>query len=81
MLELRFADNGIGFDNRYKDQIFAIFQRLHGRMEFEGTGIGLSTCRKIIERHNGTIDADGKEGEGATFIVHLPMKQAEETDE
>ena len=81
MLELRFADNGIGFDNRYKDQIFAIFQRLHGRMEFEGTGIGLSTCRKIIERHNGTIDADGKEGEGATFIVRLPMKQAEETDE
>ena len=75
LLELRFADNGIGFDNSYKDQIFAIFQRLHGRMEFEGTGIGLSTCRKIVDRHCGTIDADGVEGQGATFIVQLPIKQ------
>jgi signal transduction histidine kinase len=81
LLELRFADNGIGFNNRYKDQIFAIFQRLHGRLEYEGTGIGLSTCRKIIERHNGMIDADGKEGEGATFIVQLPFKQSADLDD
>lgn len=75
MCTLRVADNGIGFDNKYKDQIFTIFQRLHGRSEYEGTGIGLATCRKIVERHGGTIDADGVEGEGATFIVTLPVKQ------
>ena len=71
--EIRIADNGIGFDNRYKEQIFTIFQRLHGRNEYEGTGIGLATCRKIVERHNGDIDADGVPGEGATFIITLPM--------
>ena len=69
---IRVADNGIGFDNTYKDQIFAIFQRLHGRLEYEGTGIGLATCRKIVERHNGKIDADGVPDEGATFLVDIP---------
>ena len=69
------ADNGIGFDNKFKDQIFAIFQRLHGRLEYEGTGIGLATCRKIVERHQGTIDASGVPDEGATFIIELPAKQ------
>lgn len=73
--EIRIADNGIGFDNKYKEQIFTIFQRLHGRNEFEGTGIGLATCRKIVERHNGTIDADGVPEEGATFIISLPVVQ------
>ena len=68
------ADNGIGFDNAYKDQIFKIFQRLHGRMEYEGTGIGLATCRKIVDRHAGTIDADGRPGEGTTFTVTLPVQ-------
>ncbi len=81
MLRIAFQDNGIGFENRFKDQIFAIFQRLHGRMEYEGTGIGLSTCRKIVERHNGTIDADGKPGIGATFTVDLPTKQLMKGDE
>jgi len=76
MAVLTIKDNGIGFDNRYKDQIFAIFQRLHGRMEYEGTGIGLATCRKIVERHNGTIDADGVDGEGATFTIELPVKNS-----
>ena len=71
MIEVTIADNGIGFDNKYKDQIFTIFQRLHGRNEYEGTGIGLATCRKIVERHGGTIDASGVEGEGATFTVTL----------
>ncbi len=78
MCELRISDNGIGFDNKYKAQIFTIFQRLHGRNEYEGTGIGLATVRKIVERHNGMIDADGVEGEGATFIVTLPLKQKNE---
>ena len=78
---IRVADNGIGFDNKYKDQIFTIFQRLHGRGEYEGTGIGLATVRKIVERHNGTIDADGVEGEGATFIVTLPVEQAQQDED
>jgi signal transduction histidine kinase len=69
------ADNGIGFDNQYKEQIFTIFQRLHSRNEYEGTGIGLATCRKIVERHGGIIDASGVPGEGATFMVTLPMVQ------
>ncbi len=75
---LKLADNGIGFDNQYKEQIFKIFQRLHGRLEYEGTGVGLATCRKIVERHHGTIDADGRPGEGATFIVVLPVAQPQE---
>ena len=74
MIELSVADNGIGFNNKYKDQIFTIFQRLHGRNEYEGTGIGLATCRKIVERHGGEIDAQGVEGEGATFIATLLTK-------
>jgi signal transduction histidine kinase len=72
------ADNGIGFDNKYKQQIFKIFQRLHGRLEYEGTGVGLATVRKIVERHQGTIDCDGRPGEGATFIVTLPVVAVEE---
>jgi signal transduction histidine kinase len=69
------TDNGIGFDNAYKDQIFKIFHRLHGRLEYEGTGIGLATCRKIVERHRGLVEADGRPGEGATFTITLPVKQ------
>jgi signal transduction histidine kinase len=74
-IRIEIADNGIGFDNRYKEQIFTIFQRLHGRLEYEGTGVGLATVRKIVERHHGTIDADGRPGEGATFVIELPMQQ------
>jgi len=69
------SDNGIGFENKYKDQIFTIFQRLHGRTEYEGTGIGLSTCRKIVERHSGTIDAFGQPGKGAELVFELPVYQ------
>lgn len=75
---IRIADNGIGFENKYKEQIFKIFQRLHGRLEYEGTGVGLATCRKIVERHNGHIDCDGRPGEGATFIIHLLLAPPEE---
>jgi light-regulated signal transduction histidine kinase (bacteriophytochrome) len=72
---LTIADNGIGFDNQFKDQIFTIFQRLHSRNDYEGTGIGLATVRKIVERHSGTINADGQLNIGATFCVTLPLAQ------
>ncbi len=73
--ELDVCDNGIGFDMRYLDRIFTIFQRLHGRTEYEGTGIGLATCRKIAERHGGTITAVSAPGRGATFRVTLPARR------
>lgn len=70
------SDNGIGFENEYSDRIFGIFQRLHGRDEYEGTGVGLSIVRKIVERHGGSIAANGRPGEGASFVVTLPMTQS-----
>ncbi|MGM0479078.1 MAG: sensor histidine kinase [Bacteroidota bacterium] len=66
------TDNGIGFDEKYIDKIFAVFQRLHGRSSYKGTGIGLSICKKICENHKGMITATSSEGEGATFSVFLP---------
>jgi PAS domain S-box-containing protein len=71
-IEIRFEDNGIGFDEKYIDKIFAVFQRLHGREAYDGTGIGLAVCRKIVEQYGGTITAESKKNEGATFIVRLP---------
>ena len=72
---LRFQDNGIGFDPRYADKVFAPFQRLHARQEYEGTGIGLAIVRRIVERHRGSIHAEGRPGEGATFVIRLPARQ------
>jgi light-regulated signal transduction histidine kinase (bacteriophytochrome) len=66
-------DNGVGFDNQYAEKVFQIFQRLHGRGEFEGTGMGLAIVRKIVERHGGSIRAESKENEGASFIITLPL--------
>jgi PAS domain S-box-containing protein len=66
------ADNGIGFDQAYADRVFELFQRLHGRGEYEGTGIGLAIVRKIIQRHGGQITARSREGQGATFLIDLP---------
>jgi len=70
-------DNGIGFDEKYLDRIFRVFQRLHGRAEYEGTGIGLAICRKIVERHGGSITASSTQGMGAKFIVTLPYRPLE----
>jgi signal transduction histidine kinase len=70
------ADNGIGFRAEDKAKIFEIFQRLHGREQYEGTGVGLATCRRIAEAHGGTIDAESAPGKGATFIVALPAAVA-----
>jgi light-regulated signal transduction histidine kinase (bacteriophytochrome) len=74
--EIRVEDNGIGFDEKYTDKIFAVFQRLHGRAEYEGTGVGLAVCRRIADRHHGTITARSKPGQGATFIVTLPVSHS-----
>lgn len=74
-IQLMIIDNGIGFDEKYMDRIFGVFQRLHSRSEYEGTGIGLAICRKIVERHHGNIVARSAPGQGATFIVTLPIKQ------
>ena len=68
-------DNGIGFEQKFADQIFIVFQRLHTRQEYEGTGIGLAVCRKITDRHGGAIVAKSVDGKGATFTVTLPVKQ------
>jgi PAS domain S-box-containing protein len=70
------VDNGIGFDQTYADRVFEVFQRLHGRGDYEGTGIGLAICRKIVQRHGGAIVARSQVGEGATFIIDLPTYAA-----
>ena len=71
-LAIEVRDNGIGFDEKYSDRIFVVFQRLHGRGEYEGSGIGLAIVRKIVERHGGTIQARGRPEEGAAFLFDLP---------
>ena len=68
-------DNGIGFEEKYLDRIFTPFQRLHARGDYEGTGMGLAICRKIVERHGGTITAKSVPDEGTRFIINLPVKQ------
>lgn len=73
--ELTVQDNGIGFEEIYLDRIFEVFQRLHGRGEYEGTGMGLAICRKIVERHGGQIAAKATPGQGATFVITLPVHQ------
>ena len=75
--DLIVEDNGIGFDQKYADRIFQIFQRLHGRGVYGGSGIGLAICRKIVERHGGTITPRSAEGEGTTFTVRLPLEHPE----
>jgi PAS domain S-box-containing protein len=73
--QIQIKDNGIGFDEQYLDRIFKPFQRLHSREEYEGSGMGLAICRRIVERHCGEITAKSVLGEGSTFIVTLPIQQ------
>jgi light-regulated signal transduction histidine kinase (bacteriophytochrome) len=77
--ELTIRDNGLGFDPQYATRIFRAFERLQGTSAYPGTGIGLALCRKIVERHQGTITADGEVGRGATFTVRLPVEQSAPT--
>lgn len=77
LLNISVTDNGIGFDQKYADRIFTIFQRLHGRNEYEGTGIGLAVVRKIAERHGGTVSATSEIGKGSRFDIVLPVKHKE----
>ncbi len=74
-VQIDIRDHGIGFDQEYEQRIFQVFQRLHGKSEYPGSGIGLAICKRIAERHNGFISASGKENEGAVFSIILPEKQ------
>lgn len=71
-VQICIEDNGIGFEQEYAERIFQIFQRLHGRMEYPGTGVGLSIVRKVVEQHKGFITATGRPGEGASFCLYIP---------
>jgi signal transduction histidine kinase len=74
--EINVEDNGIGFDEKYLEHIFKVFQRLHGKSEFEGTGIGLAICKRVAVSHQGHITARSQPGSGTTFIVVLPESQS-----
>lgn len=76
--EIVMTDNGIGFDSMYAEKIFDTFTRLHSKDKYEGTGLGLALCKKIAERHHGSISASGAKGQGASFTIWLPLTQEEE---
>jgi len=68
-------DNGIGFEQKFAEDIFIVFKRLHSYHQIEGTGIGLSICKKIVEMHEGEISAESLPGKGSTFVISLPEKK------
>ena len=72
--KIEISDNGIGFEQEFANKIFELFQRLHGKSEYEGTGIGLAICKKIVQNHHGFIEAIGKPGIGSTFNIYLPAE-------
>jgi len=74
--QIGITDNGIGFEQQYGDKIFELFQRLHSKAEFEGTGIGLAICKKIVQNHHGFIEARGEPGIGSTFYIYLPLNNS-----
>jgi PAS domain S-box-containing protein len=80
LTQIMVNDNGIGFDEKYLDRIFTMFQRLHKKGEYEGTGVGLAICRKIVDRHGGTITARSTPGEGTTFVVTMPVARSKEVE-
>lgn len=79
--EIVFADNGIGFDQQYAEQVFSIFQRLHSSDKYAGTGIGLALCKKIVENHGGYITVKSEQGKGTSFLIYFPVTQPHEEPE
>jgi len=71
--KISITDNGIGFDPQYKEKIFGLFQRLHGRNEYSGAGLGLAICRKIAKNHNGFITAESEPGKGTSIHIFIPF--------
>ena len=71
---IQIEDNGIGFEQQYSSKIFEVFQRLHGKLEYSGTGIGLAIVKKIVDNHNGFITATGEKNKGATFDIYIPVR-------
>jgi light-regulated signal transduction histidine kinase (bacteriophytochrome) len=71
---ITYTDNGIGFDPQYNERIFEVFQRLHSKEEYEGTGIGLAICKRIVENHSGIITATGNLNKGARFDIYIPAE-------
>jgi light-regulated signal transduction histidine kinase (bacteriophytochrome) len=77
---IRISDNGMGFDQKYKDKIFEFMERLHSNDSIEGTGIGLSTCKRIAENHSWQIEAESELGEGSTFYLKIPITELSKSD-